>query len=98
MSNVIQDLNPPPRRLMGPGPVDVDPRVLQAMAMPMLGQFDPRFTEYMNEVMSLYRQVFRTDNPWTLLVDGTARAGIETILCSVLLSEVVSAKVRHAII
>jgi len=84
MKNVIEDLNPPQRRLMGPGPVDVDPRVLQAMAMPMLGQFDPRFTEYMNEVMELYRQVFRTDNPATLLVDGTARAGIEAVMTSVL--------------
>ena len=78
------DLNPAPRRLMGPGPVEVDPRVLRAMSMPMLGQFDPQFTEYMNEVMSLYRQIFKTDNQWTLLVDGTARAGIETVLTSVI--------------
>ena len=78
------DLNPAPRRLMGPGPVEVDPRVLRAMSMPMLGQFDPQFTEYMNEVMALYRQIFKTDNQWTLLVDGTARAGIETVLTSVI--------------
>ena len=84
MTNAFEPLNPPPRRLMGPGPVDVDPRVLQAMSLPLLGQFDPRFTEYMNEVMALYRQVLRTNNRWTLLVDGTARAGIEAILSSVL--------------
>ena len=84
MNNAFEPLNPPPRRLMGPGPVDVDPRVLQAMSLPLLGQFDPRFTEYMNEVMALYRQVFRTTNRWTLLVDGTARAGIEAVLVSVL--------------
>lgn len=69
---------------MGPGPVDVDPRVLRAMSMPLLGQFDPAFTEYMNETMSLYRQVFKTDNRWTFLVDGTARAGIETLLTSII--------------
>ena len=69
---------------MGPGPVEVDPRVLNAMSMPMLGQFDPRFTEYMNEVMSLYRGVFQTRNQWTLLVDGTARAGIEAVMVSLL--------------
>ena len=69
---------------MGPGPVEVDPRVLNAMSMPMLGQFDPRFTEYMNEVMSLYRGVFQTKNQWTLLVDGTARAGIEAVMVSLL--------------
>ena len=54
MNNAFEPLSPPPRRLMGPGPVDVDPRVLQAMALPLLGQFDPRFTEYMNEVMALF--------------------------------------------
>ena len=84
MRNIHDDLNPPLRRLMGPGPVDVDPRVLRAMAMPMLGQFDPVFTGYMNEVMSLYREIYRTNNRWTLLVDGTARAGIEAVLTSVL--------------
>ena len=84
MQNLYEDLNPPMRRLMGPGPVDVDPRVLNAMSMPMLGQFDPRFTEYMNEVMVLYRQIFCTSNHWTLLVDGTARAGIECVMVSLL--------------
>ena len=84
MHNQFEDLNPPACRLMGPGPVEVDPRVLNAMSMPMLGQFDPRFTEYMNEVMSLYRGIFQTRNQWTLLVDGTARAGIEAVMVSLL--------------
>ena len=74
MPQLFGDLNPPPRLLMGPGPINVDPRVLRAMAMPMLGQFDPAFTNYMNEVMVLLRQVFATANHWSLLVDGTARA------------------------
>ncbi len=76
----IKDLDPSPRLLMGPGPVDVYPRVLRAMSVPMLGQFDPEFTEYMNQTMALYRQVYRTANHWTLLVNGTARAGIEACL------------------
>ena len=84
MHNLYDDLNPPVRRLMGPGPVEVDPRVLNAMSMPMLGQFDPHFTEYMNEVMSLYRGIFCTKNQWTMLIDGTARAGIESLMVSVL--------------
>lgn len=67
---------------MGPGPVDVYPRVLRAMSTPMLGQFDPEFTEYMNETMALYRQVFQTQNQWTLLINGTARSGIEACLGS----------------
>ena len=80
--NFFSELDPSPRLLMGPGPVDVYPRVLRAMSVPMLGQFDPEFTNYMNEVMELYRQVYRTRNHWTLLVNGTARAGIEACLGS----------------
>lgn len=84
MTSHVPDLNPPPRILMGPGPVDADPRVLRAMAMPLLGQFDPAFTAYMNETMALYRRVYQTQNRWTFLVDGTARAGIETLLVSLI--------------
>src|SRR5687768_14405974 len=84
MTNLFGDLNPPPRLLMGPGPVGVDPRVLRAMSMPMLGQFDPAFTAYMNETMELLRQLYRTKNRWSLLIDGTARAGVEAILVSII--------------
>ena len=83
MHEIYDELNPPPRLLMGPGPVDADPRVLRAMSMPLMGQFDPQFTQYMNEAMALYRQVFQTVNHWTFLIDGTARAGIETMLTSI---------------
>ena len=82
--SAIGPLDPSPRLLMGPGPVDVYPRVLQAMSTPMLGQFDPEFTAYMNEIMALYRGIFRTQNHWALLVNGTARAGIECCLTSIL--------------
>ncbi|WP_295477646.1 alanine--glyoxylate aminotransferase family protein [uncultured Pseudomonas sp.] len=77
-----QPVNPPQRLLMGPGPINADPRVLRAMSSQLIGQYDPAMTGYMNEVMALYRGVFRTDNRWTLLVDGTSRAGIEAILVS----------------
>ena len=83
-TSAIDELNPPPRILMGPGPVDIDPRVLKVMSLPMLGQFDPAFTAIMNDTMALYRKVFRTANRWTLTVDGTARAGIEAVLASAL--------------
>src|SRR5688572_32294065 len=84
MNDVLSELDPPPRILMGPGPVGVDPRVLRAMSMPMLGQFDPAFTAYMNETMELLRRLYRTQNQWSLVVDGTARAGIEAILVSII--------------
>lgn len=80
----VAELNPPPRILMGPGPVGIDPRVLRAMSMPMLGQFDPVFTGYMNDVMGLLRQIYRTQNQWSLLIDGTARAGVEAMLVSII--------------
>ncbi len=80
---VFEELDPGPRLLMGPGPVDVYPRVLRAMSVQLQGQFDPQFTEYMNQVQVLYRQVFETNNQQTFLVNGTARAGIEACLTSV---------------
>lgn len=83
MTELFGDLNPPPRILMGPGPVGIDPRVLRAMSMPMLGQFDPAFTAYMNEMMELLRQLYQTRNKWSFLIDGTARAGVEAILVSI---------------
>ena len=83
-STLFEELDPEARLLMGPGPVDVYPRVLQAMSRAMLGQFDPQFTTYMNQVMALYRRVFRTENQWTLLVNGTARSGIEAGLTSLI--------------
>lgn len=78
----ISSVNPPQRLLMGPGPINADPRVLRAMSSQLIGQYDPAMTGYMNEVMALYRGVFCTQNQWTLLVNGTSRAGIEAILLS----------------
>lgn len=82
-SETFEELEPSPRLLMGPGPVDLYPRVLRAMSVPIQGQFDPEFRRYMAQVMALYRQVYRTSNEWTLLIDGTARAGIEACIHSV---------------
>ena len=80
----VSPLNPPPRLLMGPGPINADPRVLRAMSAGLVGQYDPAMTTYMNETMALYRDVFRTSNDATLVVDGTSRAGIEAALVSLL--------------
>jgi (S)-ureidoglycine-glyoxylate aminotransferase len=82
MNQEFDDLNPAPRLLMGPGPINADPRVLRAMGAPLLGQFDPQFRDYMKQVSELYRGVFQTQNRRTLLVDGTARAAIEAALAS----------------
>ena len=76
------EIDPPQRLLMGPGPVNAHPRVLRAMSADLLGQFDPEMTGFMNQVMALYRPVFGTENQWTMLIDGTARAAIEASLVS----------------
>ncbi len=79
---LFRQINPPARLLMGPGPINADPRVLRAMSSQLIGQYDPAMTDYMNQVMALYRGVFRTENRWTMLIDGTSRAGIEAVLLS----------------
>ena len=81
---IFGELDHPARLLMGPGPINVHPRVLRAMSVQLLGQFDPEFTAYMNQTMVLYRHVFQTQNRWTFLIDGTSRAAIEAALVSVL--------------
>jgi (S)-ureidoglycine-glyoxylate aminotransferase len=80
----IGTLDPPPRLLMGPGPINAHPRVLRALSAPLLGQFDPQFRRYMAETMVLYRQVFETQNDWTFTIDGTARSAIEAVMASVI--------------
>jgi (S)-ureidoglycine---glyoxylate transaminase len=80
----FNEINTPLRTIMTPGPVEVDPRVLRAMSTPVLGQFDPAFTQIMNETMEMLRQVFQTKNRWAFPIDGTSRAGIEAVLCSVI--------------
>ncbi len=77
-------IDPPARLLMGPGPINADPRVLRAMSAQLVGQYDPSMTAYMAETQALYREVFRTANDATLLVDGTSRAGIEAALVSLI--------------
>lgn len=81
---LFETLNPPQRMLMGPGPINAYPRVHQAISQALIGQYDPVMTGYMNQVQSLYRGVFETENQQTFLVDGTARAGIEAVLVSLL--------------
>jgi len=74
------EINPSPRTLMSPGPVDADPRVLRAMSAHILGQFDPEFTRIMEETQEMLREVFGTQNRQTFVVDTTSRGGIEAVL------------------
>src|SRR5262245_48711846 len=77
-------LNLASRILMGPGPSDVHPRVLTAMATPLIGHLDPQFLEILNETQDMLRQVFRTMNRLTFPVSGTGMAGMETCVVNLI--------------
>lgn len=79
----FRELNPPARTILTPGPVEVEPRVLRAMSYPILGQFDPEFTNLMNQTMHMLRTVFQTENEWAYPVDGTSRSGLEATLTAI---------------
>src|SRR5688572_15203834 len=77
-------LTPSPRILMGPGPSDVHPRVLQAMGTPLLGHLDPEFVKIMNETQGMLRYAFQTNNRLTFPVSGTGSAGMETCVVNLI--------------
>lgn len=68
---------PPKRILMGPGPSDVDPLVLKAMAAPLIGHLDPAFLSLMDNIQQLLRKLFETNNRLTLPISATGSAGME---------------------
>jgi alanine-glyoxylate transaminase / serine-glyoxylate transaminase / serine-pyruvate transaminase len=74
----IDELVPPDRTLMGPGPSDVHPRVLRSMATPLVGYLDDYCVEVMDDVQEGLRYLFQTDNEHTLAVSGTGSAAMET--------------------
>ena len=74
----IKSFNPPVRTLMGPGPSDVHPRVLAAMARPTIGHLDPAFIGMMDEMKLLLQYAFQTKNALTIPVSAPGSAGMET--------------------
>ncbi len=77
--------HPPARTLMGPGPSDVNPRILEAMSRPTLGHLDPVFVDMMDEMKGLLRYAFNTGNELTMPVSAPGSAGME--MCFVNLVE-----------
>ena len=75
---------PMERLLLGPGPSNVNPRVIRAMTLPLMGYLDPTFLKVMDEVSVLLRQVFRTSNEFTLAISGTGTSGMEASLVNML--------------
>jgi len=62
---------------MGPGPSDVHPRVLTAMARPTIGHLDPAFIAMMEEIKALLQYAFQTSNALTIPISAPASAGME---------------------
>lgn len=75
----IQSFHPPVRTLMGPGPSDVSPRVLSALARPTLGHLDPAFIGMMDEVKTLLQYTFQTKNELTMPISAPGSAGMEAV-------------------
>jgi alanine-glyoxylate transaminase / serine-glyoxylate transaminase / serine-pyruvate transaminase len=73
----IRPFHPPRRTLLGPGPSDVSPRVLEAMARPTIGHLDPAFVQMMEELKQLLQYAFQTRNAFTMPVSGPGSAGME---------------------
>jgi alanine-glyoxylate transaminase/serine-glyoxylate transaminase/serine-pyruvate transaminase len=75
---MFQSFNPTVRTLMGPGPSDVNPRILSAMARPTVGHLDPEFIRLMDEIKTLLQATFQTENELTIPVSAPGSAGMET--------------------
>jgi alanine-glyoxylate transaminase/serine-glyoxylate transaminase/serine-pyruvate transaminase len=83
----IQSFIPPERTLMGPGPSDVSPRVLSALARPTIGHLDPMFIGMMDEVKSLLQYAFQTNNTYTMAVSAPGSAGMEACFVNLITPE-----------
>lgn len=84
MTNLAPPLNPPVRVLLGPGPSEIHPRVLQAMAASTVGHLDPYYLQLMNDMQQMLRATFQTANPMTLAIPGTGSAGMETTVVNLI--------------
>ncbi len=76
--------HPPVRTLMGPGPSDVNPRILEALSRPTIGHLDPAFIQMMDEVKGLLQYAFKTENELTIPVSAPGSAGMETVFVNLI--------------
>ena len=84
MAESFPELRPAARILLGPGPSNVNPRVMKAMASPVVGHLDPDFLKVMENIKKLLRTVFRTKNEITFPVSGTGSAGMEAVMANLI--------------
>jgi len=80
----IDEMKTSTRILMGPGPSDVHPRVLRAMATPLVGHLDPEFLVVMDDIKFMVQETLKTKNELTFVVSAPGSAGMETCLVNLL--------------
>ena len=83
-SAYMNELQPPQKVLLGPGPSSVHPRVLQALARPVMGHLDPAFFQVMDDVCEMLRQVFHTKNVMTVPISSTGTGAMETACANII--------------
>uniref|UniRef100_A0A8C4NJW3 Alanine--glyoxylate aminotransferase n=1 Tax=Eptatretus burgeri TaxID=7764 RepID=A0A8C4NJW3_EPTBU len=79
-----QPMHVPKRLLLGPGPANASPRVLQAGSLQLLGHLHPEFCQIMDEVRAGIKYALQTDSRWALAVSGTGHAAMEAALGNLL--------------
>ncbi|MEM4410000.1 MAG: alanine--glyoxylate aminotransferase family protein, partial [Candidatus Caldarchaeum sp.] len=82
--STMGELIPPDRLLMGPGPSNVHWRVYRALATPIIGHLDPSFLSIMDEISSMLRAIFKTQNRLTIPISGTGSSGMEACFVNIL--------------
>ena len=83
-SAYMNELQPPQKVLLGPGPSSVHPRVLQALSLPVMGHLDPAFFQVMDDVCEMLRQVFHTKNTMTVPISSTGTGAMETACANII--------------
>jgi alanine-glyoxylate transaminase/serine-glyoxylate transaminase/serine-pyruvate transaminase len=83
-SSYMNELQPPVKVLLGPGPSSVHPRVLQALSLPVMGHLDPAFFQVMDDVCEMLRLVFHTKNSMTVPISSTGTGAMETACANII--------------
>ena len=83
-SSYMNELQPPQKVLLGPGPSTVHPRVLQALSLPVMGHLDPAFFQVMDDVCEMLRMVFHTTNSMTVPISSTGTGAMETACANII--------------
>lgn len=80
----MQSFQPPRRVLMGPGPSDVSPRVLAALARPTIGHLDPEFQKLMEEIKTALQRLFNAPDHACVPLPAPGTAGMEAAIMNLL--------------